>query len=155
MLQRMGLALDLGRLAEIAREAPTLAAYEREVLAVIRFASRLRRRDVQAAVGTRAACAGLDPKVRRDCAPYMHAFGAELVEVARVAAAHGGVAVDLDVLGMQRMERLSYYQRMMRPHGGRSTAMVYLRRRTQPLAALAIGRTRGSFRSRELHTCAR
>jgi DNA-binding CsgD family transcriptional regulator len=142
---------DLGRLAEIAREAPALASYEREVLAVIGPRVGFDVAMFKRAGGLGPYAPGLDPIVSRACAADWPKFGAEMKPVVEVALARGGgVAVDLDVFGLPRMERLSYYQRLMRPHGGRSTAMVYFTRRGEPIGALALGRTSGSFRAREL-----
>jgi DNA-binding CsgD family transcriptional regulator len=146
----MGVQADLGALAEIAGRAETLEGYEREALDVIG-----RRVGFDVAMWKRPSglgpyAPGLDPKIRAACAPDLHEFGRQLAQVAEVAAAEGGVAVDLDVLGLRRMERLSYYQRLMRPHGGTSTAMLYFTHRRRPIGALALGRTRGSFAGGEL-----
>ncbi len=146
----MGLQSDLGALAAIAAQAETLEVYEREVLDLIG-----RRVGFDVAMWKRPSglgphAPGLDPKVRAACVPHFHRFGPELSPVAEVAAAERGVAVDLDVLGLRRMERLSYYQRLMRPHGGTATAMLYFAHRRRPIGALALGRTRGGFRAREL-----
>jgi DNA-binding NarL/FixJ family response regulator len=146
----MALHADLGRLAEIAGAAPALPVYEREVLAVI--APRV---GFDVAMFKRAGAVGpytpgLDPALKRACEPHWTTFGAETKPVAHAAMECGGVALDVDVLGLSRMERLSYYQQLMRPHGGRSTAMAYLSHRGQLIGALALGRTSGSFRAREL-----
>jgi DNA-binding CsgD family transcriptional regulator len=141
---------DLGRLASAAGEADSLEAYEREVLAVIapRVGFDVAMFKRPSGLGPHAP--GLDPKIGAACAPHWQSFGAEMHEVAAAAAKAGGVAVDLDVLGLRKMERLAYYQHLMRPHGGTSTAMLYFAHRKRPIGALALGRTHGSFRPREL-----
>src|SRR5690349_17447507 len=141
----MGADGDLGRLAEAANEASTLEVYEREVLAVIAPRVGFDVAMFKRCRGLGPHAPGLDPKIRQACAPYFHDFAAELGGVSAVAATQGGVAVDLEVLGLPRMERMNYYQRLMRPHGGTSTAILHFTRRGRMLSTLALGRTRGSF----------
>ena len=51
---------------------------------------------------------------------------------------------------MRRMGSLAYYQELMRPHSGTSTALMCLTRAGRPFATLSLGRTHGGFNDREL-----
>jgi len=97
-----------------------------------------------------AYCPGLDPAIVRACQPYWPQFAQEMYPVVAAALQTRWVAVDIDVLGRKRMERQAHYQRMMRPHGGTSTALVCLVRRGVAFGTLVIGRTRGRFSDGEL-----
>ena len=109
---------DGGALVEVAAQATSIAAYERGVLEILN-----RRLGFDVAMFKRSdglGAYGLDPAIERACLPHWPQFKLDTMPVAEAAHAHGGVAVDVDVLGWSRIERLSYYQRLMRPHGGTS-----------------------------------
>jgi hypothetical protein len=141
---------DALALAEIATNAASLFDYESGVLEIVE-----RQVGFDVAMWKRAGgfgpyTPGLDPVIQEACLPHFRTFGEETAPVAEVALRHGGVAVDVDVLGMRRMERLSFYQRLMRPHGGKSTAIICLTRKNAIVGCLALGRTRGTFLDSEL-----
>jgi DNA-binding CsgD family transcriptional regulator len=72
----------------------------------------------------------------------------EVLEVL-AAARQRGVAVDRDVLGARGLEAKSYYQVLMKPTGGRCSAMLPVSWRGQPLSVLILGRG-SSFAPRDL-----
>src|SRR3954465_4165527 len=72
----------------------------------------------------------------------------EIVEVLD-AARQRGVAVDREVLGARGLEAKSYYQVLMKPTGGRCTALLPVSWRGQPLSVLVLGRST-SFAARDL-----
>jgi DNA-binding CsgD family transcriptional regulator len=139
---------DSAALAQIAAGAETLLDYERGVLQ--RVAARV---GFDVAIFKRPlgpSGHGLDDAVVRACEGRWPRFGTEILPVVEVALRHGQVAVDVEVFGMRRMERLEYYQRLMRPHRGKSTAIVGLTRRGRVFGTIALGRTGGGFRAHEL-----
>jgi DNA-binding CsgD family transcriptional regulator len=139
---------DSAALAEIAAGAETILDYERGVLQ--RVASRV---GFDVAIFKRPlgpSGHGLDDAVVRACKGRWPSFGSEILPVVEVALRQDQVAVDVEVLGMRRMERLDYYQRLMRPHRGTSTAIVCLTRRGRVFGTFALGRTNGGFRAHEL-----
>lgn len=142
-------ARDLGTLADIARGAPDLATYERDVLALlderVGYDVAMFKRDN----GFGLATPGLLPELRVGLNARWPLYRAETRPLFEAALEAGGVAVDTDVFGT-KLDRLSYYQELMRPHRGRSTAVVYLTARGSVLAGVALGRCTTGFRSREL-----
>jgi DNA-binding CsgD family transcriptional regulator len=139
---------DTDALVEVATAAVNTREYEQGVLETLRRrlgfdVAMFKRRD---SCGTH----GLDPNVELACRPRWDQFRLDALPVTRAALTQRGVAVDIDVLGLRRMQRLSYYQDLMRPHRGTSTALMTLTRGGQPLATLALGRTHGSFSDPEL-----
>jgi DNA-binding CsgD family transcriptional regulator len=141
---------DARVLAEVVTRAESLFEYESGTLEIVGKRVGFDVAMWKRAGGFGAYTPGLDPVIREACLPYFRTFGEETAPVAQTALRQGQVAVDVDVLGMRRMERLSFYQRLMRPHGGTSTAIVCLTRRRAIIGCLALGRTRGSFRDVEL-----
>jgi DNA-binding CsgD family transcriptional regulator len=143
-------ATDAGRLAEIASEADSLFEYERAALETIGAAVGFDVAMFKRASGYGPYKPGLDARIERACRPHLVEFGREIQPVAQAALRQGRVAVDVDVFGTRRLERLSYYQLLMRPHGGKSTALVWFTRRGTITGSLALGRTRGGFHEAEL-----
>jgi DNA-binding CsgD family transcriptional regulator len=147
MLDRK-IANDVRALAEVTTQAGSVRAYEVGVLEILR-----RRMGFDVAMFKRPDGVGehgLDSAVARSCRPYWNQFRADAMPVLTVAGEQGGVAVDVDVLGTRGLERLSYYQRLMRPHGGTATAFVCLIRHGRVAGTLALGRTHGTFHDHEL-----
>lgn len=144
------MSAHVAELVEVAASARDLAEYERAALAILGSRVAFEVAMFKRVGGLGAVLPGLDPRVVRDCASRWHRFGEELRPVGHAALRARHVAVDLDVLGLRRMERLEYYQRVMRPHRGTSTAIVCLARHGTVIGSLALGRTRGSFDEREL-----
>jgi DNA-binding CsgD family transcriptional regulator len=143
-------ATDAGSLAEIAAAAGTVFDYERDALELMRGRVGFEVAMFKRASGLGAYTPGLDPKVARACRPYWAGFAQEIAPVLQRALRQRGVAVDVDVLGARGLERQQYYQRLMRPHGGTSTAIVCLTRRGCVVGCLSLGRTSGGFDDAEL-----
>jgi DNA-binding CsgD family transcriptional regulator len=139
---------DSAALAEIATGAASPADYERGVLQLV--AARV---GFDVAIFKRLSGHsghGLDAAIERACRAHWPRFGPEILPVVEAASREGRVAVDVEVLGLRKMERLEYYQRLMRPHRGKATAIVCLTSRGSVFGTFALGRTRGGFRPREL-----
>lgn len=143
-------AEDLAQLAEIATGAPTRYEYERGVLDLLGARVGFDVAMFKRGSGLGEYTPGLDPGVVRACDGHWTRFAEEVTPVGAAAQTQRGVAVDVDVFGMRRMERFSFYQRLMRPHRGTSTALVFLVQRGVHLATVALGRTGGGFSAREL-----
>src|SRR5262249_13772267 len=91
-------------LIEAASEAKEVGDYQRAAISILNQrvgfdVAIYRRLD---GVGTH----GLDPEIELACGPHWSQFRREIAPVFRAALAQRGVAVDVDVLGMQRIERL-------------------------------------------------
>ena len=150
VLGRMSEYADLGALADVATAAESVFDYEKGVLEVIARRVGYDVAMIKRAGGLGPYAPGLDPTVRSAVDKHWPQFAQDVLPVARAGLASGGVAVDLEVLGLRRLERLSYYQRLMKPHGGRSTALLCLTQRRRPIATMALGRTTAVFNPREL-----
>jgi DNA-binding CsgD family transcriptional regulator len=144
----MQVGSDAAALVEVVTDAGDLGAYERGVLDVLK--SRLAFEIAMFKRLDGISGYGVDPKVERACRPYWPQFKLEAQPVLVAAVAQRGVAVDIDVLGRKKLERLSIYQRLMRPHYGTSTAFVCLTRHGAVASLLVLGRTTGGFDSHEL-----
>jgi DNA-binding CsgD family transcriptional regulator len=139
---------DAGALVEVVSQASSVPAYEHGVLDILK-----RRFGFEIAMFKRidaTSAYGIDPKVERACRPHWGQFKLEAQPVLLAAAAQRGVAVDLDVLGSKKLERLTIYQRLMKPHHGTSTAFVCLTRHRAVASLLVLGRTTGGFVAHEL-----
>jgi DNA-binding CsgD family transcriptional regulator len=141
---------DAGGLAEIATSAETLLDYERGVLDVVGRTVGFDVAMFKRAGGCGPYTPGLEARIKRACAPYWQDFAREVTVVGQAALKQKNVAVDVEVFGLRGLERLSYYQRLMRPHGGKATAVICLTRRGQITGSLSLGRTGGGFRASEL-----
>jgi DNA-binding CsgD family transcriptional regulator len=73
----------------------------------------------------------------------------EMDDVFAAAQRQAGVAVDLDVLGVRGLERKRYYQALVKPSGGKCTAVLPVWWRGQCLTVLVLGNDR-AFRAREV-----
>jgi DNA-binding CsgD family transcriptional regulator len=142
-------AHDAARLAEIVAGAETLLEYERAVLEVVRSRVDFEVAMFKRAGGLGAYPIGLDPAVVRACDGWWTRFAEEIVPVVEVAMGQRRVAVDREVFGIKRLERQDYYQRLMRLHGGRATAIVCLTQRGRAVGTLALGRL-GDFSDTDL-----
>lgn len=70
-------------------------------------------------------------------------MSAECLELLPAARRAGGVVIDSEWFGA-RLERLVYYDTIMRPHQGRTTLMAFLECQGTLSGELIIGRCRGS-----------
>ncbi len=150
MVSAVTIGRDASSLAEIAANAETLVDYERAALEIIGNKVGFDVAMFKRSGGCGPYTPGLNAAIKRACAPYWQDFAREVELLGRVALKQRGVAVDVEVFGFRGLERLSYYQRLMRPHGGKSTAIVCLTRRSSIVGSLSLGRTGGGFRESEL-----
>jgi DNA-binding CsgD family transcriptional regulator len=140
---------DLNEMAAIAAEVQNPASYESELFRVI-------DRVVGAEVAFFKRNGRAGPVVRGLDAAWL-AEGErklfdcrnEMDDVLATARRRGGVAVDLDVLGVRALERKRYYQALVKPSGGKCNAVLPVWWRGQCLTVLVLGRDR-AFQSREL-----
>lgn len=149
ILEGMSGGSDTDALVEVATQAVCATDYERGVLAILR-----RRLGFDVAIFKRrersSGLHGVDPRIELAVQPLWDQFRSETQPVTSAALEQRGVVVDVDMLGMRRLERLLYYQALMKPHRGTSTAFIVLTRAGQPFAQLCLGRTHGSFADDEL-----
>jgi DNA-binding CsgD family transcriptional regulator len=139
----------LNEMAAIAAELHAPDAYESELLAVI---ERVVGADVlffKRDGGPGPVVRGLDAawlcereRTLFDCRDEI----AEVLDVAR----QSGVAVDRDVLGVRRLEAKRYYQSLMKPIGGKCSALLPVSWRGQALSVLVLGRGARGYDAREL-----
>ena len=146
----MTIGRDASSLAEIATSAESLLDYERAVLDVIGHTVGFDVAMFKRAGGCGPYTPGLDAGIKRACGPYWQDFAREVTVLGQAALKQRHVAVDVEFFGQRALERLSYYQRLMRPHGGKATAVICLCRRGQITGSLSLGRTGGGFRASEL-----
>jgi DNA-binding NarL/FixJ family response regulator len=139
----------LNEMAAIAAEVCDAAAYESELFAVI---ERVVGADVlffKRESGPGPVVRGLDADWLREQERSLFDCRHEIAEVLEVARP-SGVAVDRDVLGVRRLEAKRYYQSLMKPVGGRCTALLPVSWRGQPLSVLVLGRGVRGYYAREL-----
>lgn len=139
----------LNEMAAIAAEVSHPASYESELFRVIDAVV-----GAEVAFFKRNGTAG--PVVRGLDAAWLDAGERSLLDcrhemddVLAAARRRAGVAVDLDVLGIRALERKRYYQTLVKPSGGKCTALLPVWWREQCLTVLVLGRDR-AFRGREL-----
>ena len=140
----------LNEMAAIAAEAADATIYETELLGLI---DRVVGSDVlffkrNGAPGP--VVLGIDTETLRDAERRLLDCSEEITDVILAARRQDGVAVDLTVFGARRLERKQYYQFIMRPVGGRCTAMVPVEWQGHGLSVLALGRTGRSYSAREI-----
>jgi DNA-binding CsgD family transcriptional regulator len=140
----------LNEMAAIAAEAADATSYETELLRVIdRVVGSdvllFKRNGVPGPV-----VVGIDAQALREGERQLLDCRDEADDVIRAAGRRGGVAVDLDVFGVRGLERKQYYQVLMRPVGGKCTAMLPVEWQGHGLSVLALGRTGRSFGAREV-----
>lgn len=136
--------------AEIACAAPDLLAFERESLSLL---DRVVGFDVAWFAwqqGPSPVAPGLLDSVRACSGERWDRYRQESGLLWPVARRQGGVAIDVEVLGRQRLERLDIYQDLMRPHAGKSTALLFLHVRDQQVGRAVLGRaSRARFTPRQ------
>ena len=139
----------LNEMAAIAAEVAAPAAYEAELFRVI-------ERVVGADVLFFKREGGPGPVVRGFEVSWLHEqertlfdCRQEIEEVLDVAR-QSGVAVDREVLGVRRLEAKRYYQTLMKPSGGKCTALLPVSWRGQALSVLVLGRSTTGYDPREL-----
>jgi DNA-binding NarL/FixJ family response regulator len=140
----------LNEMAAIAAEAADATSYEIELLRVI---DRVVGSDVQFFKRNGVpgpVIVGFDADNLREGERLLLDCRDEASDVIVAARRQGGVAVDLEVLGARGLERKQYYQRLMRPIGGRCTALVPVQWQGYGLSVLALGRTGRPYSAREV-----
>ncbi|HTV19788.1 MAG TPA: helix-turn-helix transcriptional regulator [Polyangiaceae bacterium] len=139
----------LNEMAAIAAEVSNPVSYESELFRVIDGVVGAEvaffKRDGMPGPVVRGLDAAWLAEVERSLFDCRH----EMLDLLAVARREGGVAVDLDVLGIRALERKRYYQALMKPTGGRCGAFLPVWWRGQCLTVLVLGRDR-AFRPREL-----
>jgi DNA-binding CsgD family transcriptional regulator len=91
------------------------------------------------------AAVGLSEARRRELVVRGSDYTHELMPVKRAAILSGGVAVDSEVLGSRKRERLGYYTEMMRPEGGRHAMFVVGTFRGEIASVTMLGRCGSAF----------
>jgi DNA-binding CsgD family transcriptional regulator len=138
----------LNEMAAVAAEVCAQDAYEQELFRVIESAVGADvvffKRDGAPGPVVR----GFDPRWLAERERTLFDCRQEVLEVLE-AARRRGVAVDREVLGARGLEAKNYYQVLMKPTGGRCTAMLPVSWRGQPLSVLVLGRG-SSFAARDL-----
>lgn len=86
---------------------------------------------------------GFDESVRPAAAERWSEMTVESLELLPTARRSQGVVVDSEVFG-ERLERLVYYDTIMRPHRGRTTLMGFLECQGVLSGELVLGRCKGS-----------
>jgi DNA-binding CsgD family transcriptional regulator len=139
----------LNEMAAIAAEVPAPCAYEAELFRVI---ERVVGADVlffKRDGGPGPVVRGFDVSWLREQEQTLFDCRQEIEEVLDVAR-QSGVAVDRQVLGVRRLEAKRYYQILMKPSGGRCTALLPVSWRGQALSVLVLGRSATGYDTREL-----
>lgn len=133
---------QLNELARVATEAEDQASYESELFDCL---ARIVGFDVaffKRQGGPGAVVRGLDREWLAQRERSVLDCSHEVLEVLEVAQRGAGVAVDVHVLGLRRLERKLYYQRVVRPAGGRSGAMLPMVCLGQCTSTLVLGLSR-------------
>lgn len=145
----MRAARDLGTFAEIACAAESVESYEREVIALVEKRVGFDVAFFKRPSGLGGFMRGVDRTMRDRLDRRWTVYADETRPCVEVAMKQRGVVVDTEVFG-RRIERLAYYQEIMRPVSGRNTALLYAMRRGAPVAGLAVGRCSVAFRDADL-----
>jgi DNA-binding CsgD family transcriptional regulator len=151
-----GVARGFTSLIDAARSAESVASYERCLFDVL-------QREIGFDVAFCARESGPGPyspgfldTVRAQTARSWQRYGEQLRPLLAAQQAQGGVIVDVEFFGERRLERLAYYQELMRPHGGRSSLLGALTAGPQQLLGkVMLGRTRARVRAKEQRTLQR
>jgi DNA-binding CsgD family transcriptional regulator len=139
----------LNEMAAIAAEVCNPASYESQLFRVIDGVVGAEVAFFKRSGTAGPVVRGLDAAWLADGERSLFDCRHEMDDVLAAARLEGGVAVDLDVLGIRALERKRYYQALVKPSGGKCTAVLPVGWRGQCLTVLVLGRDRG-FRAREL-----
>jgi DNA-binding CsgD family transcriptional regulator len=143
------MTVDAGVLLEAAHVAKTVEEYER---AALDYLDRTIGADVAMFVRNGAPgsyAPGFDAKVRHACADRWQQYALDLRDFAHTVIRGHGVGVDVEYFGKRGLERLCYFDELMRPHRGRSTLMAFLMRGGVPVSKLVLGRCSPGFSAKE------
>ena len=137
-----GLPSAVAELIDAARNAQSVADYERSLFAVL---DREIGFDIAFCVRNGEPgpySPGFRDDVRRATAGSWQRYSSEVLPLYRAAQQNGGVVVDAEFYGQRGLERLAHYRELMRPHGGRSSLLGSLTGRSQQLIGkVMLGRT--------------
>ena len=142
-------------MAAIASEARDRVSYETELFRCI---ERMVGFDVAFFKRNRAlgsVVRGPNPEWLERQLPQLFNCSDEALEVIEVALRGSGVAVDLDVLGRRRLERKRYYQVLMKPLRGTSSALLPVASRGECISTLVLGLVGRGHRPREVEAMQR
>jgi DNA-binding CsgD family transcriptional regulator len=130
---------QLNQLASIATEAPDELRYEQWLFdcleRIVGFDVAFFKRPSGPGAVVRGVDADWLARGERSLWDCSH----EIRAVVEAAREQSGVAIDLDVLGRRGLERTQYYQRLMRPIGGHSTALLPMDCMGRCLSTLVFG----------------
>src|SRR4051794_12906671 len=130
-------------IAELACAAPDPLQFELGVLGLL---DRELGADVSffcSARGMSDVAFGLDPAVRPIAQLRWAEMAREAGRMLPAADAGGGVLIDSEWFGSE-LKQLVYYDTFMRPHGGRTTLVGFLRYHGRCFGKLVLGRCKGS-----------
>jgi DNA-binding CsgD family transcriptional regulator len=138
-------------ITELACATPDRSEFERGVLELLE--SRIGA-DVGffcADGGVSDVAIGLDSRVREPARERWPEMAREVARLRPVAERSRWAVVDSECFGRE-LERLVYYDTVMRPHHGRTTLMGFLRCHGRHIGVVVLGRNAGSpsFRPRDL-----
>ncbi|HEU4578787.1 MAG TPA: helix-turn-helix transcriptional regulator [Polyangiaceae bacterium] len=142
-------ASELVELAELGSADTSLADFEQGVFRLVQrhvgfdLGFFRRNRDYG------ALSAGTDLALMQEIRPLWPTFITEGHALCAACSAQRGVAVDAEVYGA-RLERLTAYQRLTKPSGMRTGAMLVSQAGGRFIAALLLGRRSSEFRPAEL-----
>jgi DNA-binding CsgD family transcriptional regulator len=97
------------------------------------------------------ATLGYAPAVRRACARRWPRYLDELEPIAHVAVKTQSVTTDRRVFSASERARMAIYKEFVAPQGTSETLVGYLSLRKQPIAALSLGRSKGSWSAQAQH----
>ena len=139
----------LNEMAAIAAEVANPACYESELFRVIAGVVGAEVAFFKRNGTAGPVVRGLDAAWLAEGERSMFDCRHEMDDVFAAAQRQAGVAVDLDVLGIRELERKRYYQALVKPSGGKCTAVLPVWWRGQCLTVLVLGHDR-PFRAREV-----
>ncbi len=138
-------------ITELACATPDRSEFERGVLGLL---ERRIGADVGffcGAEGVSDVAFGLDSRIREPARQRWPEMAREVARLRPAAERCRWAVVDSECFGRE-LERLVYYDTVMRPHYGRTTLMGFLRCHGRHIGIVVLGRNAGSssFRSREV-----
>lgn len=140
---------QIAHLISAAHDASSFVEYERRALSILREEVGADVSFIVRAEGLGGGSHGLRADVTRACRTRWPAYRVELTPVFEAALSNRGVSVDADVLG-DRLAQTRVFSEFIAPHGGRSTLVGVVAFGGDVIGTLALGRTRGAFRARDL-----
>ena len=139
-------------LIELANEVPDAPSFERQVLELLQ---RQIGCDVAffSVLGDEQSPTvfGLDQAQTERLTQRSSIYQRELLPVKQAALAARGVAVDTEVLGERRVQRMAYFREMAAPIGGKHTLLALIAFRRRLIGGVMLGRTGSNFATGDLN----